>query len=295
MNFSFDVLSQIANGEKLFTKMEARLADYILSDPSLVLTLSISELAANCGVSLATVTRFCRRLSLDGYQEFKLELMKSVSVIQGLDLHDPQDVTMEDSVPELISKVNVIHQQALSSAMAALDPGQISLAVELLETAKTVHFVGCGRMFLTAMNAKIQFMHISNKFHCDPDPVLQILNASLMTEESVCVLFSYSGATRDIIEIASMARSKGAKIIAVTRYGQSPLVELSDVVLICGVTEGPEQAGSAAVQIGLLYLIDVLYTEYFRRTNEVSQRNKAITSRVGIGRVPFKNKKSKAE
>ncbi len=295
MNFSFDVLSQIANSEKLFSKMEAKLADYILADPNYVLTLSISELARNCGVSLATVTRFCRRLSLNGYQEFRLELMKSVSVIQGLDLNDPQDVTMEDSVPELISKVNIIHQQALANSMTALDPEQVSRAVALMENAQSVHFVGCGRMLLTAMNAKIQFMQISNKFHCDSDPVFQILNSSLMTEDNVCVIFSYSGATRDIIDIAAMAKSKGAKIIAVTRYGQSPLVELSDVVLICGVTEGPEQAGSAAAQIGMIYIIDVLYTEYFRRTNEVSQRNKTITSCVGIGRIPFKAKKNKAD
>ncbi len=285
MNFSFDVLSQISNGDNMFSKAESKLAEYILSDPHLVLTLSITELAENCNVSLATVSRFCRRLSLNGYPEFRLELMKSLSSLQSIDLNSQQGITLNDSISEVISKVNAIHQQSLSRSMAALDPAQVSKAVDLLVQANDVYFLGSGNMMLIAMNAKLQFMQISTKFHADPDPAIQAIGASLLTERSVCVIFSYSGATRDIIEVAKIAKEHKAKIVSITRYEQSPLVDLSDIVLICGVSEGPFQMGSASTQIGLLYVIDVLYTEYFRRTSDESQRSKEKSSIAVVGKI----------
>ena len=47
----------------------------------------------------------------------------------------------------------------------------------------------------------------------------------------VLVIFSYSGLTQEILLMAQQARKNNTPIIAVTRSRQSPLVELSDVVL----------------------------------------------------------------
>lgn len=291
MNFSFDILSQIASGSNMFSKTEMKLAEYILADPSHILNLSISELAAACGVSLATVSRFCKRLSLNGYQEFRLELMKSVSSAQEGSASGKRALSSDDSIVDLLQKVNSIHQDALSKALTALNSAHVKQAVDLMENAKDVHFFGCGSMLLVAMSAKLQFMQISTKFHCELDPPMQALSASLMNENSVAVIFSYTGSTRDIVEIAKMAKTQNAKIISISRYSQSPLADLSDIVLICGVNEGPFQAGSASVQTSLLYIIDVLYTEYFRRTPDESQRNKEKTSVAVIGKLrPLKTR-----
>lgn len=291
MNFSFDILSQIASGYNMFSKAEMKLAEYILADPKHILNLSISEVSASCGVSLATVSRFCKRLSLNGYQEFRLELMKSLSSSQ----EDPaagkrNTLLPDDSVEQLLQKVNVLHQNALSKALTALDADCVKRAVDLIDQAKDVHFFGCGSMLLVALNAKLQFMQISTKFHCTIDPSMQALSASLMDENSVAIVFSYTGSTRDIVDVAKLAKAQNAKVISISRYNQSPLTELSDVVLICGVSEGPFQAGSALVQTSLLYITDVLYTEYFRRNSEESQKNKEKTSLAVIGKMrPLKH------
>ena len=84
-------------------------------------------------------------------------------------------------------------------------------------------------------------------------------------KEDVAVLFSYSGATKDTIHVAEVAKKAGAKIICVTRFVKSPLTSYADLVLLCGANEGPLQGGSTSAEISQLFLIDLMYSEYYRR------------------------------
>lgn len=99
-----------------------------------------------------------------------------------------------------------------------------------------------------------------------------------MSEKDVAVIISYSGSTKDSIEVARKAKERGAAIIVITRFVKSPLTSYSDITLLCGANEGPAQGGSLSAKIAQLYLLDVLYVEYFKRTYEASIVNKENTS-----------------
>ncbi len=76
---SGNVFANISNGYYHFTATEKKVADYVLSHKTGVQYMSISELADECGVAEATISRFCRRLKLKGYGAFKLALAKAVA------------------------------------------------------------------------------------------------------------------------------------------------------------------------------------------------------------------------
>ena len=52
------------------TKVEKKVADYVLQNPRQVLFMSITDLADACQVGETSVYRFCRTMNLQGYQEF---------------------------------------------------------------------------------------------------------------------------------------------------------------------------------------------------------------------------------
>ena len=89
--------------------------------------------------------------------------------------------------------------------------------------------------------------------------------AATMSAEDVAVVFSYSGSTKDTNAVAELAKKNGAKVVAITRFQKSPLTEFTDVILLCGANEGPLQSGSASADISQAFLVDLLYTEYYRR------------------------------
>lgn len=157
--------------------------------------------------------------------------------------------------------------------------------MELLVSADRIHFFGVGSSGVTALEAKNKFMRITNKTEYSIDAHFQMMSAALMNKEDVAVLFSYSGSTKDTIELAEVIKKRGAKIIVITRFAKSPLTTFSNVTLLCGAKEGPLQGGSLSVKIAQLYILDLLYLGFIKETKGESLGNKELTAQAVITRI----------
>ena len=279
-----DIFSLIHSRYQSFTNTEKKVADYILEHTKDVIFMSITDLADACNVGESSIFRFCKTMNLKGYQEFKILMAHSISP----DDEAPQlsgKITMEDTIEELSSKILTSNVSALTETFNLISKEDISAAVDSMMNADKVHFFGVGASLMTALEAKNKFMRITNKAECSLDSHLQIMSAALMSEKDVAVLISYSGSTKDTIEVAKVARDAGAKIIAITRFVKSPLTNYSDITLLCGANEGPLQGGSLTAKISQLYLLDLLYFEYFKRTYNQSSANKELTAKAVIEKM----------
>lgn len=56
------------------SKVEAKIADYILRDPLRVTELSVQAMAQEIGVAQSSIVRFCRTIECSGLRELKLQL-----------------------------------------------------------------------------------------------------------------------------------------------------------------------------------------------------------------------------
>lgn len=259
------------------TNTEKKVADYVLENAKSVVYMSITDLADACHVGESSIFRFCKSLSYKGYQEFKIALAHSITV----DNEIPQltdQVLMDDTIDQVASKVLASNISALNETFNLLNIEKIGQAIDYLIGAERIMFFGVGSSLITAMEAKVKFMRITNKAECTFDSHLQMMSAALMTERDVAVIISYSGSTKDNIEVAKKAKERGATVISITRFVKSPLTSYSDLTLLCGANEGPLQGGSLSAKISQLYLLDVLYAEYFKRSKEESIVNKENTA-----------------
>lgn len=279
-----DILSLIQSRYHTFTNTEKKVADYIVENIKDVIYMSITDLADACNVGESSVFRFCKTLKLRGYQEFKIALAHNTSLEDEM----PQlssKITMQDTIEELSSKILTANVNALTETHNQININDVSNAVEMIIKANRIHFFGVGASLMTALEAKNKFMRITNKTECTIDSHLQIMSASLMTKDEIAVLISYSGSTKDIIQVAKVVKERGAKIIAITRFAKSPLTSYSDITLLCGSNEGPLQGGSLSAKISQLYLLDLLYAEYFKRTKKESSINKESTANAVIEKM----------
>jgi DNA-binding MurR/RpiR family transcriptional regulator len=279
-----DILSLIRSSYNSFTNTEKKVADYILENIKDVIYMSITDLADACNVGESSVFRFCKTMNLKGYQEFKIALAHSISLDEGAPVLS-SEITKQDTIGDLSSKILTTNVNALTETFNLINENEISNAIDAMISAKRVHFFGVGASLMTAMEAKNKFMRITNKTECSLDSHLQIMTAALLTEEDVAVLISYSGSTKDTIDVAKLAKENGAKIISITRFAKSPLTSYSDITLLCGSNEGPLQGGSLSAKISQLYLLDILYAEYFRRTQKESTLNKESTAKSVIEKM----------
>lgn len=257
------ILLQIKSTYNQFTKAEKKVADYVLENTDQVLYMSITDLADACQVGDTSVYRFCRTMNLQGYQEFKMQLSLSLAA---------QDVTagtFASSEPmELAERIMKSNIQAIQDTYMMLDRDSVNAVVMMMEDARRVYFFGIGDSLLSAEEGRNKFLRITGKVACISDPHLQSMAASIATEEDLIIIISYSGATKDNIYVAKAAKKSGAKIACITHYRKSPLTAYADAVLLCGAKESPMDGGSMAAKIGQMYLIDLLYQEYYHRNKE---------------------------
>ena len=277
---NIDIFTQIKSNFNVFTRAEKKVATFVLEQPEKILYMSITDLAEACKVGDTSVFRFCKTLKLKGYQEFKVALAQGLPSDEEGVAQMSDKISETDTVEDITKKVLMTNMAALEETYRLIDIDDISKAVEWLIEAERVVFFGVGASLMTAMEAMNKFIRITPKVECVSDPHIQSMRASLLTPKDVAIIISYSGSTKDMIDIASIVKNTGAKSICITRFMKSPLTNYSDLTLLCGANEGPLQGGSLSAKISQLYLLDIVYMEYFKRTFKTSKQNKEVTSQA---------------
>ena len=266
MDEQIDILERIHAAYYQLTSTERKVADLVLAQPSQVQFMSITQLADECGTAEATVTRFCRRLNLKGFNAFKIELARhsaSTSV-------KPKDREPNSLVNRSL-EVGRLASDAVYQTIELVEPKQVLRAVELIESAQHVVCIGSGGSMIMATECAHLFSTVSGNFQAVPDSHLQMSAVATMNQGDVVMLFSYSGATTNGLQVLELAKARGIPTILVTRFHKSPAAKLADVVLRCGSNEGPFQFGSVPARIAQLVVLDVLFQEYFHRNRETCQ------------------------
>ena len=275
---------QIKASYNQFTRAEKKVADYVLDNQEKVLYMSITDLADACEVGDASVYRFCRTMKLQGYQEFKMKLSLKPGGFGRLRNRSRErpggQLRRHDA--ENHGTAYKRHQRNL---YAAGERETFSKVISMFEAAGRIHFFGIGDSLLTAEEARNKFLRLTNKVSCITDPHMQSMAASLCTQDDPDHYFSYSGATKDNIHVAKLAKEAGAKIVCITHFRKSPLTEYCDAVLLCGSNEAPAGGGSMKAKMSQLYLVDMLYQEYYERNFEECKRNNEITSRSVVEKL----------
>lgn len=277
------IIQQIMEKRNEMTKTERRITDYILNHKHNVAQMTISQLADACGTSTSSITRFTRLFGFDSYLDFRMALARNniiektrFSSTQAEDQREEfgdvyEAIQPEDSIELKTQKLYQIAVTTLQQSVELIDPEQIDLAVDLMIQADNVFCYGQGNSSLVAKDAWGRFSFVTSKFHSIEDAHMQRNIAAILGERDVVLYFSYSGATQELLDVATVLQSTDAKLILITRYSDSPGAKLADCVLICGSNESPTQQGSIAAKFAQLFLIDVLFNEYISRVPEISQ------------------------
>ena len=259
-----NAFEKISNAYYSLTAAEKKVADYVIIHQQESQYMSISELAEACGVAEATISRFARRLNYKGYNAFKLAVAHSTA---GRSAGNPLSgqVLAEDGVSDVCQKLFAANVDAMEQTLSLLRPEDVTAAGDLLERADKVLCMGQGGSMVMAQEAAHLFSTAFGKYFAVTDSHMQAIAATQLGPRDVILYFSYSGATRDMVENCLLARERGAKVILVTRFPKSPGAALASVVLQCGANENPLQMGSVAARIARIFVLDVLFSEVCRR------------------------------
>ncbi|GAA5188095.1 MurR/RpiR family transcriptional regulator [Ferrimonas gelatinilytica] len=257
MNTIDKIQKNLAN----FSKSERKVAEVILADPPLSIQCSIATLAKMADVSEPTVNRFCRRLDTKGFPDFKLHLAQSLA--NGTP-YVSRHVESSDSAEAYTNKIFESSMAALDSAKQTIDAQVINQAVDMLTQADQISFFGLGASSAVAHDAENKFFRFNIPVSCFDDVLMMRMSCINAREGSVIVLFSHTGRTKALVEIARLARENHAQVIGVTAK-DSPLARECTIAVTMDVPEDTDQYMPMASRLAQMVAVDVLATGFTLR------------------------------
>lgn len=255
-----NVFLKIEGMKDSFTPVEMRIAEYILANPEVIPALSIKELALKSKTSDASVLRFCRTLGFGGYRSFIVSISMAKATAQEKDANAYTDIKPGDSLRTIRDSVFYNTMKAVDDTEKILDEQQLQRAVDLLCDAEQIRFFGTGASGLVCLDAHSKFMRIKKVSYAHTEGHDQLSAAALMSRKDVAVLMTYSGKTKDILEVYDVLKGKDVPIIVITKYQKSELIDNAAAVLNISSPEVTMRSGAMGSRIAMLSVVDILFS-----------------------------------
>ena len=211
------------------------IADFLLRNQVKATALGVEELAENCKVSTATVSRFARDIGFANYAAMRSQVATTVqgvfqpveklrnTIAQGSQSSSTASQSMEYAIANI------------GAAKQAVAEPDFSLVVKKLIQAKTVYVMGFG---LSAHLAALLALHLQP--FCPH--VVEVVgyggtevaagHLANITSKDVLILISFPRYALDSIKLAKFARDRSACIVSITDSPASPLAALGDHLLL---------------------------------------------------------------
>jgi DNA-binding MurR/RpiR family transcriptional regulator len=282
-----DVLVRIRAVLPSLRPAERRVAEAVLDDPVGTVEQSISRLAEQCDTSVTTVMRFCRSVGFQGYPELRLALVRETSreaagQADGVELSS--DIGRTDSLEDVVAKIAFSDTRAIEDTAATLDLTALRAAIDAVAGARRIDIYGLGASAFVGQDLHQKLHRIGLMAFVWPDPHAALTSAALLREDCVAIAISHTGTTADTVDALQLARSSGARTVAITNHHPSPLTAEADIVLTTAARETTFRSGAMASRIAQLAVIDCLFVgvaqqSYDRTMSALARTYQALQGR----------------
>ena len=236
------------------SKTEKRIADYIIENINSVSPMTITDLSAVSGASEATIVRFAKRIGCSGYQQLKVLLIKEEHHLANKSLDE------KDTFLSIYSKISDDTYSSLLKTKASLNEESFRKAYELIMNHNYIFIVGVGNSYAVCLDAYHKFLRLGFNIIPIGDSHFQVISACKANENTLFIVVSHSGYTKDILDTVDIAKKHKAKIISVTGDKSSLLAKKSDVALVTSSEEINYRLLGLSSRYAQLAIFDTLYS-----------------------------------
>lgn len=269
----------------------ARIAAVVRENPTIVVEMTINQLAQKCSTSVASVARFCQAIGFSGYAPLRMALATELGKeavqfsARGTTGFEISDV---DTLREAVTKLAKLELLAIEETVDQLDFDVLDHAVDAIDAADRILLFGIGASRFVAEDLAHKLLRVGRNAHAFADSHEAVATTVLQTTPTVAVGFSHSGRTLETVRFLRTARENGAATVAVTSAKDSLLAKTADYVLFTQVRESTFRAGAMVSRIAQLTIVDCLFVGVAKRRYEQTvnalQRTRDATMTLRNGR-----------
>ncbi|MFJ4224451.1 MurR/RpiR family transcriptional regulator [Microbacterium sp. NPDC089695] len=262
------IQTTIASAAETLPPSLGRIARVVADEPRVVIDSTITELAAQCDTSVASVIRFCRAIGVNGYAALRMTLAAELGR-ESAQFHAStgfgSEISPDDTLREASAKVAALELLAIEETIGGIDDETLDTVVAALDAAPRILLFGIGASGLVAADLAQKLLRIGRTAVVLGDAHVASAVASLGGTGMVALGISQSGTTVETLRFIEAARDAGSTTIAITGASDSALADAADHALLTRAREPRLRAGAMVSRIAQLALVDCLFVGVARR------------------------------
>jgi len=230
MNNNFQ--DEIKKSVTKFSRVQKRLANFLLENWAEIPLMSIEKIAEKSGVSMASITRFTRKLSCQGFYDFKNQVksehMKNIANPVERFFLIPSDVRGKKSL------IKAARQDVknINRLLATISEETFRRLVDMIEKANRVFTFGIGISSIFSNLIAYTFNQIQKKTHSLDEGNTPVEEKVFYIEKDDLIIFSsFFPYSRCTAEYAKLAHERGLTIVVFTDNEYSPLSRYASLIL----------------------------------------------------------------
>lgn len=273
--FAPKVLTLLREALNDLTRSQKVLALYLLQHPEKIGYLSIRDLAASAGVSIATVFRLCRHLGYDGYIELGQEVQQSIqyelSTPTRFRLGTDPPFTQAKGPVSAFERVVSVEMDSLTSMARTLRLDDLARCVKWMNEAD--HVIVVGTMGSTSLAE--YYAYAASKVLRSVRLATSTAGSATWYElkgvsaKSMALVIGFPRYPQSTLDIGVQLRDRGCRMVAVTDHYHSPLASIADIVFPIPISFS-SIVDSFTAPVAFIHGLVAEYSERYR--DEVRQR-----------------------
>ena len=211
---------------------QKKVANYILQQPNELAFVTSDTLARRLKVSKPTIVRFARSLGYQGFTELQQECIGALHS----DLSNMPEFMGElkkQTEDEALARVVEAELQNINETLTHFDRPVFNDIVRLLLHAGQVYTMGIGISSLLSQILAYELTQVAIHAHSiAAGPMRFVESLALVKRGDVVIAFSFPPYSRETIDAAVFAKTRGARVIAFTDTRTSPITFQAELVVV---------------------------------------------------------------
>ena len=252
------VLDIICASLDSFFESERKIGTYIIQHTAEVVDMTVGELAQACGVSDASVSRFCKKINMKGFHHLKITLAKEISE-KGIEEEEVSNHISVNDIEQSLKNILANKVTEITQTVSMMDAKQLSEILNKLNMARTVQFFAVGNTIPVAIDGAFKLNQIGIPAVSGTIWETQIGYTYNMTAEDVVIAISNSGEATAVLRALEAAKSAGATTLSITNSEKSSAAQLSDYHITTATREKLFLDGYCFSRVSATTVIEILY------------------------------------
>ncbi|MFJ7915036.1 MULTISPECIES: MurR/RpiR family transcriptional regulator [unclassified Lysinibacillus] len=212
------------------SKGQRKVAQFVMSNPTVVIGNGAAEVGRQANVSESTVIRFCYAMDLMGYVELQDKVRSYVMTQNGGESPQPTYFSSKRNIPSF-GKVMQRDIQNIQETIHLINDNMLQKSSKWMHEAENVYILGTRQAASIAnwLSYTMKTLRPNVKqLRSESDDIVQQINS--IGEQTTLIVFAGDKYSNDIQTIVEIAKKKKAKIIAITGSALSSIREYASAL-----------------------------------------------------------------